>query len=183
MVAVLIPCSDAKRVSPKSPVRENRTPGSVRGRPGNRAFLPRFNPELGRWINRDPIGEEGGLNLYGFVFNQALDLIDLHGNNPAVSAAARWMAGRAASDVLYNNEVYDRAVHRQIKFDNSYIDFKDVDICFIDNSVNTAEKKIGSIKKTLTELIDNLSNEETNGRKTKLNDLKCVLKKIGLYGA
>jgi uncharacterized protein RhaS with RHS repeats len=24
---------------------------------------------LGRWINRDPLGETGGLNLYGFVNN------------------------------------------------------------------------------------------------------------------
>ncbi len=50
----------AKRVPLKSPVRENRTPGSARGLPGNREFLPRYKPELGRWINRDPIGEEGG---------------------------------------------------------------------------------------------------------------------------
>ncbi len=28
-----------------------------------------YNPADGRWINRDPIAEEGGLNLYGFVAN------------------------------------------------------------------------------------------------------------------
>ncbi len=28
-----------------------------------------YFPELGRWLNRDPIGEQGGLNLYGFVLN------------------------------------------------------------------------------------------------------------------
>jgi len=28
-----------------------------------------YNPELGRWLNRDPIGEEGGENLYVFVAN------------------------------------------------------------------------------------------------------------------
>jgi len=30
-----------------------------------------YNPELGRWINRDPIEEEGGLNLYGFVLYES----------------------------------------------------------------------------------------------------------------
>ncbi len=25
-----------------------------------------YNPELGRWVNRDPIRERGGLNVYGF---------------------------------------------------------------------------------------------------------------------
>jgi RHS repeat-associated protein len=29
-----------------------------------------YSPELGRWINRDPIKEEGGINLYSFVNNQ-----------------------------------------------------------------------------------------------------------------
>jgi len=29
-----------------------------------------YSPELGRWINRDPIEEWGGLNLYSFVFNR-----------------------------------------------------------------------------------------------------------------
>lgn len=68
-----------KRVSPKSPVRENRTPGSVRGLPGNREFLPRYNPEIGRWINRDPIGEKGGINVYAFLRNQVTTGIDALG--------------------------------------------------------------------------------------------------------
>jgi len=38
-----------------------------------------YNPELGRWINRDPIEEEGGLNLYGFARNNALNIIDIYG--------------------------------------------------------------------------------------------------------
>ncbi len=31
-----------------------------------------YNPELGRWINRDPIGERGGVNVYGFVGNGSI---------------------------------------------------------------------------------------------------------------
>lgn len=64
----------AKRVLLRSPVRENCTPGSVRGRLGDRAYLPRT--ELGRWINRDPIGETGGVNVYGFVGNEPLTVLD-----------------------------------------------------------------------------------------------------------
>lgn len=26
-----------------------------------------YNPRVGRWLSRDPIGEEGGLNLFGYV--------------------------------------------------------------------------------------------------------------------
>ncbi len=38
-----------------------------------------YNPELGRWINRDPIGEDGGLNVYAFVGNGAIHVIDYLG--------------------------------------------------------------------------------------------------------
>jgi len=32
-----------------------------------------YSPETGRWISRDPIEEEGGINLYGFVGNDSLN--------------------------------------------------------------------------------------------------------------
>jgi RHS repeat-associated protein len=38
-----------------------------------------FDPETGRWPNRDPIEERGGVNLYGFVGNDGLNNIDFLG--------------------------------------------------------------------------------------------------------
>ncbi len=38
-----------------------------------------YNSNLGRWITRDPIEEEGGLNLYGFVQNDPVNWIDAFG--------------------------------------------------------------------------------------------------------
>ncbi len=38
-----------------------------------------YNPETGRWLNRDPIGERGGVNLYGFVGNNPVNQIDALG--------------------------------------------------------------------------------------------------------
>ncbi len=38
-----------------------------------------YNPALKRWMNRDPIGEEGGVNLYGFCGNQSLLSFDTLG--------------------------------------------------------------------------------------------------------
>ena len=32
-----------------------------------------YNPELGRWISRDPIEEQGGYNLYGMIGNNLLN--------------------------------------------------------------------------------------------------------------
>ena len=38
-----------------------------------------YNPELGRWMSQDPIGESGGYNLYAFVSNSSINLFDLYG--------------------------------------------------------------------------------------------------------
>ena len=44
-----------------------------------------YNPADGRWINRDPIAEEGGWNLYGFVKNSPYIFNDLNGNDRYIS--------------------------------------------------------------------------------------------------
>jgi RHS repeat-associated protein len=40
------------------------------------ALYRAYDPELGRWISEDPLGEEGGLNLYGYVGNSPLMGVD-----------------------------------------------------------------------------------------------------------
>ncbi|MBP5227640.1 MAG: RHS repeat-associated core domain-containing protein, partial [Kiritimatiellae bacterium] len=35
-----------------------------------------YSPELRRWISPDPIGEAGGLNLYGFCGNDGVNYFD-----------------------------------------------------------------------------------------------------------
>lgn len=35
-----------------------------------------YDPDLGRWLNRDPIEEAGGLNLYGYVANVPVRFVD-----------------------------------------------------------------------------------------------------------
>jgi RHS repeat-associated protein len=38
-----------------------------------------YDPRLGRWLSRDPIGEVGGINLYGYVGNGPISNLDLLG--------------------------------------------------------------------------------------------------------
>ena len=38
-----------------------------------------YDPNLQRWLNRDPVGEAGGINLYSFVASDPLNLIDPFG--------------------------------------------------------------------------------------------------------
>src|SRR5258708_7000362 len=41
-----------------------------------------YDPGLQRWPNRDPIGEEGGWNLYGCVGNSPMNFVDPIGLDP-----------------------------------------------------------------------------------------------------
>lgn len=42
-----------------------------------------YDPVYGRWINRDPIEEKGGINLYGFVGNDGINQWDALGMAPS----------------------------------------------------------------------------------------------------
>ena len=48
-----------------------------------------YAPAVGRWMTRDPIGESGGVNLYGFVMNNPVNLVDPMGNY-GISYAWNW---------------------------------------------------------------------------------------------
>lgn len=45
-----------------------------------------YDPNIGRWLSRDPIGERGGMNLYASITNNGINFIDYLGlfdpNNP-----------------------------------------------------------------------------------------------------
>jgi RHS repeat-associated protein len=42
-----------------------------------------YDAKAGRWVNRDPIEESGGVNLYGFVGNDSISVSDAFGLFPA----------------------------------------------------------------------------------------------------
>jgi len=45
-----------------------------------------YNAGLGRWINRDPLEEDGGINLYAYVEGNPVNTVDPDGLQPAVVA-------------------------------------------------------------------------------------------------
>ncbi len=74
-----------------------------------------YDPLTGRWPSRDPIGERGGVNLYGFVGNDSLNLLDIMGANPWSPLYEQMHKGGI--------EAYNRAQkdlkERQAKWDDS----------------------------------------------------------------
>ncbi len=57
-----------------------------------------YDPTEGRWLSRDPIGERGGINLYGYVGNGPVNYYDpsgLFGEGPAAGVVTRVLGGAA----------------------------------------------------------------------------------------
>jgi RHS repeat-associated protein len=48
-----------------------------------------YSPALGRWLTRDPLGEAGGINLYGFVRENPINLLDPLGLSPDDSCSLK----------------------------------------------------------------------------------------------
>ncbi len=59
-----------------------------------------YSPTLGRWLSRDPIAEQGGMNLYSFIKNATissydiLGLLSMYGN----WGGPGWAGGQAVKD-------------------------------------------------------------------------------------
>ncbi|MCU8197371.1 RHS repeat-associated core domain-containing protein [Vibrio vulnificus] len=47
-----------------------------------------YSPYQRRWLNRDPLEEQGGINLYAYVNGDPLGYVDPDGRNPVVAAIA-----------------------------------------------------------------------------------------------
>ena len=62
-----------------------------------------YNPNTGQWVNRDPIEELGGANLYGFVGNAPSQRIDAKGT-VQLKASARGILSRNGSTHVERGE-------------------------------------------------------------------------------
>ena len=65
---------------------------------------------MGRWINRDPIGEQGGVHLYGFVQNRPIRMIDALGLTTinTESEAVDYYRSNAGGTVNAGSNLIDR---------------------------------------------------------------------------
>ncbi len=66
-----------------------------------------YNPTTGRWLSKDPIEEDGGLNLYGFVLNNSINAYDILGladDENYEDLDKRLESGKAFGSYFYDEE-------------------------------------------------------------------------------
>jgi RHS repeat-associated protein len=64
-------------------------------------FAPQraYDADLGRWLNPDPIGTAGGVNTYGYVLNDPVNLVDPTGQGPVGAGVGAALGGALGTGV------------------------------------------------------------------------------------
>jgi RHS repeat-associated protein len=145
-----------------------------------------YDSSTGRWPNRDPIQDLGGLNLYGFLHNRAIDNIDYDGLflvGPICSCAkdlikdhlvnnfTKWLDGATACDKLHDYFLNhpDMDLNKGVDVDTDF-DYKD--------QTTVAKTLLGCVfssmaEKGIEKVVDGVTDETE----------KKLLKKIAEAGA
>src|SRR2546423_4895107 len=71
-----------------------------------------YDPDLGRWLSRDPIAERGGLNLYSYVVNNVANTADPSGLRPLTDCEKKALAPYIPKIDLDNADLHDGQVPR-----------------------------------------------------------------------
>jgi RHS repeat-associated protein len=138
-----------------------------------------YDPNSGRWPSRDPIGEQGGINLYGFVGNSGVNGVDLYGLNELIISGGcnahkgGWDGAAQASDGILGDPLRRgiRKVNPGIAHDRNWKNF-----------ITAAEKEIEERKGKLAkgEQIEWFVEWHSYARRAQLEglDVNAYLKEI-----
>lgn len=109
-----------------------------------------YDPQLGRWPSRDPIGEEGGMNLYAFVGNSGIGWGDLLGLEKCCCCAESLKFEYIGKATTEKSRDGSDVVSEDIKLipEMSYKDTGEKKLCDLewwewDNAITNLKKKAG----------------------------------------
>ena len=77
-----------------------------------------YDPTVGRWPSRDPIEEEGGINLYGMVGNNSISNFDLLGLQNYVVTSTSW------TTVNIEGKVAEGGIAAEMGWESDVLEYK-----------------------------------------------------------
>jgi RHS repeat-associated protein len=78
-----------------------------------------YSPSVGRFINRDPIEEAGGLDLYGFCLNDPVDKWDVLGQKDGNTQRPEEMKKQTEAADKYEKQLRENAAKLGLKYSDS----------------------------------------------------------------
>ena len=107
-----------------------------------------YDPVLGRYLSPDPIGLEGGLNLYGYVNGDPVNGVDLEGLSPADVVILLNISKHFTDQLTRNGERIDPGI-----INNLLISCRVLGIC--ENEYNGCGGQSDALKDFLDNYINN----------------------------
>jgi hypothetical protein len=74
-----------------------------------------YDPALGRWPSRDPIGEKGGVNLYAFVGNDPIYWWDRLGLDPLIHGGRKCEECDSCADLIQKGKWFATSIKTRIE--------------------------------------------------------------------
>jgi RHS repeat-associated protein len=87
-----------------------------------------YDPVTGRWPSRDPIEEEGGINLYGFVGNDSVNDVDVAGLITIGSKIIAKFAVRAAASLTLMGRIANQLTQGPDEMSDDEDEMEDQDL-------------------------------------------------------
>jgi len=131
-----------------------------------------YSPSIGRFINKDPIGLMGGMNLYGYVGGNPINLVDPYGLCPK-QWAPDWIQRLVPS---YGN--YGGPNNTDLTFQKIPID--SMDELFMEHDRSWASNEYGSADKKLISDWANLPINPYSWKRKPKNILKAIIYSTGV---
>jgi RHS repeat-associated protein len=110
-----------------------------------------YDSLAGRWINRDPIEENGGLNLYGFTINSGINNVDYLGQSISWRESNDCFEVTLSIKVVPPGEINAVDLTKELEEKYKKLGISDASLALI---VNERIAKINKLRKDLTENLE-----------------------------
>ena len=117
-----------------------------------------YDPDLGRWINKDPIAERGGLNLYAYVANHPLsgtDALGLEADTIEVIKSDGEFDGSNFLSHLIKHDIANKLLHLRSIDDGVAVHVTFRNVCPSDHPILVSSEAVPASVGSATKIGDN----------------------------